>query len=178
MRNKTYIESRAASVSIQIQWSRAYTTAASALLALTALPVVLADTAASALLALVALPFMLADTAASALLAVFALPFMLADTAASALLAFITLPTVLAETAPSTLLAPSAPVAPTLSGNTQCNDLYYSPPRMLACLQRPSWSAAGETGTRHSLLMSAHLFLGYYLRQATYNTPSAWAAAL
>jgi hypothetical protein len=97
----------------------------------------LADTAASAHLACTALPFMLADTAASALLALTANPFMLADTAASALLAFITLPTVLAETAPSTLLAPSAPVAPTLNGNTQCNELYNSPHIMLTCLLSP-----------------------------------------
>jgi hypothetical protein len=85
---------------------------------------------------------MLADTAASALDAITAPPFMLADTAASALLAFITLPTVLAETATSTLLAPHAPVAPTLNSNTQCYDLYYSPPSMLACLLCPCKSAA------------------------------------
>ena len=68
-----------------------------ALLALAALPPVLAEAATAALLALTALPPVLADASATALLALTAPPPVLADASAAALLAFAALPPVLAR---------------------------------------------------------------------------------
>ena len=67
-----------------------------ALLALAALPTVLADAGAATLLAGTAPPPVLADAAAAALLALAALPPVLADAAAAAVLALAALPPVLA----------------------------------------------------------------------------------
>ena len=82
--------------------------AATALLAQAALPPVLADAAASALLTPSAPPPVLTDAASSALLALAALPPVLADAGAAALLAFAALPTVLADAGAAALLARAA----------------------------------------------------------------------
>ena len=71
-------------------------TAAATLLALAALPPVLAEAAAAAILALGAPPPVLADAAAAAVLAPVAHPPVLADATAAALLAHAALPPVLA----------------------------------------------------------------------------------
>ena len=83
-------------------------TAASALLALAALPPVLADAAAAAVFAQGTPPPVLAETAAAALLANTALPPVLADAAAAALLAPAAPLTVLAEAAAAAVLADAA----------------------------------------------------------------------
>ena len=69
-----------------------FLTAAAVLLALAALPPVLAEAAAAALLAPAALPPVLAEAAAAALLALAALPPVLADAAAAAILAHVAPP--------------------------------------------------------------------------------------
>ena len=74
-----------------------FLTAAAALLALAALPPVLAEAAAAALLAPAALPPVLAEAAAAALLALAAPPPVLADAAATAVLAQSAMPPVLAD---------------------------------------------------------------------------------
>ena len=83
--------------------------AAAAVLAPTALPPVLADAAAAAVLAVVALPPVLAEAAAAALFALGAAPPVLADAAAAALLADAAPPPVLADATAATVLAPVAP---------------------------------------------------------------------
>ena len=85
-----------------------FLTAAAALLALAALPPVLAEAAAAALLAQAAPPPVLADAAAAALLALAALPSVLAEAAAAALLALAALPPMLADANAAALLAPVA----------------------------------------------------------------------
>eukprot|EP00964_Phaeocystis_antarctica_P095656 scaffold62094_cov63-Phaeocystis_antarctica.AAC.2 len=82
--------------------------AAAALLTDAAPPPVLAKAAAAALLAGAALPPVLADAAAAALLADTAPPPVLAKTAAAAVLALVALPSVLAEAAAAALLADTA----------------------------------------------------------------------
>ena len=85
-----------------------HVTAAAALLALAALPSMLADAAAAAVLAQGAPPPVLADAAAAAVLALGALPPVLAKAAAAAVLARGALSPVLADAAAAALLAPAA----------------------------------------------------------------------
>ena len=82
---------------------------AATLLALAALPPVLAEAAAAALLAMPALSPVLAEAAAATLLAGAAPPPVLAHAFAAALLAGVALPPVLAEAAAAAVLAPAAP---------------------------------------------------------------------
>ena len=78
------------------------------LLALMALPPVLADASAAALLAMVALPPVLTDTTAAAILTLVADPPVLAGGGAAALHAHAANPPVFADATPSALLAPVA----------------------------------------------------------------------
>ena len=82
-----------------------HVTAAATLLALAALPSMLANAATAALLARAAMPSVLADAGAAALLAAAASPPVLADAAATALLADAALPPVLADAGATALFA-------------------------------------------------------------------------
>ena len=115
-----------------------HVTAAATLLALAALPSMLANAAAATLLALAALPSMLANAATAALLARAAMPSVLADAGAAALLAAAASPPVLADAAATALLADAASSAMrTGVGRPTASALALAPALSAAVVQIP-----------------------------------------